>query len=429
MIEKLIGILERENVEWEIYWEKGRGGSFRIERERLERSQRKFHSGIGLRVGYKGKLGFSYITGLNHGRETLEEFVKRTVKLAKVSEVPFRGFPTPSKLPRVDGLYDGRIEDIPFEEAHSLAGEFATKMRELKDESLTLSGSMALAVSRYGISNSNGIFFEEKGTGMSVSVYAVKRGNKTGSGSYYQSYRSLQPFGELEKAIKKAIEEAELSYRAVRLEGYSGEIVLEPEAVGALLGILLESLSGESVYHGRSRFVGLSEEVAGGDFTLVDDSTVEGGTGSYSFDGEGTPGQRTVLIEDGVLKSFLLDHTYASLLGMESTGNAVRDFRTVPHIGMSNLLLRPGGDDLEDYEGIVVKKVFGEHTANPVSGDFSLTVELGYVVRNGELKPFRDNMLVGNLFDFLKSIEGVGRKLIRKGSVYSPRILGVAKLL
>ena len=70
MIDELIGILERENVEWEIYWEKGRGGSFRIERERLERSQRKFHSGIGLRVGYRGKLGFSYITGLNHDRGT-----------------------------------------------------------------------------------------------------------------------------------------------------------------------------------------------------------------------------------------------------------------------------------------------------------------------------------------------------------------------
>jgi PmbA protein len=85
MIEELVEILERENVEWELYWEKGRGGSFRIERERLERSQRKFHSGIGLRVGYKGRLGFSYVTGLNHDRKTLEEFVKRTIKLAKVS--------------------------------------------------------------------------------------------------------------------------------------------------------------------------------------------------------------------------------------------------------------------------------------------------------------------------------------------------------
>ncbi|ASJ13271.1 TldD/PmbA family protein [Thermococcus thioreducens] len=429
MIDELIGILERENVEWEIYWEKGRGGSFRIERERLERSQRKFHSGIGLRVGYNGKLGFSYITGLNHERKALEELVKRTVKLARVSEVPFSGFPTPSRVPRVDGLYDRRIDEIPFEEAHSLAGEFAAKMRELKYDSLTLSGSIALAVSNYGIANSNGIFFEGRGTGMSVSAYAVKRGERTGSGSYYQAYRSLQPFEELEGAIQKAVEEAELSYRAGKAEPYSGEILLEPEAFRAILGILLENLFGDGVYYGRSRFSKPGEDVAPEGLEVIDDATIPAGVGSFPFDGEGNPGERTVLVEDGVIRSFLLDETYARFLNMESTGNAVRDFRTMPHIGTSNVVVGAGRDNLEEFEGVVVKKVFGEHTANPVSGDFSLTVELGYLVRGGEVIPFRDNMLVGNAFEFLRALNAIGRKVYRKGSFYSPRVLGIARLV
>ena len=429
MIDELIGILERENVEWEIYWEKGRGGSFRIERERLERSQRKFHSGIGLRVGYRGKLGFSYITGLNHDRGTLEEFVKRTVKLAKVSEVPFRGFPAPSRVPRVDGLYDGRIDEIPFEEAHSLAGEFAAKMRELRDDSLTLSGSIALAVSTYGIANSNGVFFEGRGTGMSISAYAVKRGERTGSGSYYQAYRSLQPFEELESAIKKSIEEAELSYRARKAEPYSGEVLLEPEAFRAILGIFLENLFGDSVYHGRSRFSKLGEEVAPKGLRIIDDATIPAGVGSFPFDGEGNPSERTVLVDDGVIRSFLLDETYAHLLNMESTGNAVRDFRTMPHIGTSNVVVEAGRDNLEEFEGIVVRRVFGEHTANPVSGDFSLTVELGYILRDGEVVPFRDNMLVGNAFEFFRTLNAIGRKVYRKGSFYSPRVLGIARVI
>ncbi|NJE11370.1 TldD/PmbA family protein [Thermococcus sp. MAR1] len=429
MIEELVRILERENVEWELYWEKGRGGSFRIERERIERSQRKFHSGIGLRIGYKGRLGFSYITGLNHGRRTLEEFVKRTVKLAKVSEVPFVGFPYPAKVPRVEGLYDRRIDEIPFEEAHSLARDFSAKMRELKNDSLTLSGSMALAVTAYGIANSNGVWFEARGTGMSVSTYAVKTDGKTGSGSYYQTYRSLQPFEELENAILSAIEEAELSYRAGKMEPYSGEILFEPEAFRAVLGIFLENLFGDGVYHGRSRFSGLGEEVAPEVLTVIDDATVPGGVGSFPFDGEGNPGERTILVEDGVIRSFLLDETYSRFLNLRSTGNAVRDFRTTPHIGTSNVMVMPGDENLEDFEGIVVRKVFGEHTANPTSGDFSLTVELGYVVKNGKVAPFRDNMLVGNAFQFLRSIRAIGREITRKGSFYSPRVLGIARLV
>ncbi|NJE02387.1 TldD/PmbA family protein [Thermococcus sp. JdF3] len=429
MIDELIGILERENVEWELYWERGRGGSFRIERERLERSQRKFHSGIGLRIGYRGKLGFSYITGLAHDRETLENFVKRTIKLARISEVPFAGFPSGGKPRPVGGLYDRLIDEIPFEDAHALAGDFASRMAELKGEGITLSGSLAFGVNTYGVANSNGVFLEERSTGMSVSAYAVRGGGRTGTGSYYQSYRSLQPFEELERAITLAIEEAELSGAAGKLGGYSGALVLEPEAFGAILGILLENLYGDSVYFGRSRFSRPGEPATAGGLTLIDDPSLEGFPGSYSFDGEGTPSRRTVLVEDGVLKSFLLDHTYASFLGMESTGNAVRDFRTMPHIGTSNLLVRPGGESLRDFEGVVVKKVFGEHTANPVSGDFSLTVELGYVVRNGELQPFRDNMLVGNAFEVLRSILAVGRETVRRGSFVSPRVLTVARIV
>ncbi|NJE43275.1 TldD/PmbA family protein [Thermococcus sp. GR6] len=431
MIERLIRIMERENVEWEIYWERGRGGSFKIENEKLERSQRKFHSGIGLRVGYKGRLGFSYITGIGHDIETLENFVKRTIKLARVSEVPFRGFPSEKKPAKIRGLYDKRIDEIPFEDAHAMAQNFAERMIELKAgrEEYTLSGSLAFGVNFYGIANSNGIFLEDKSTGMSVSTYAVKKGTRTGSGSYYQSYRSLQSFEELERAIKLAIEDADMSWDAERFRPYEGELLLEPPAFRAIMGIFLENLFGDNVHYGRSRFVELGKRVASEKLTITDDATIDNGIGSYPFDGEGNPGRKTVLVEEGFLRGFLLDETYGWLLGMESTGNAVRDFRTVPHIGTSNVVVEPGKESLEDFEGIVIKKVFGEHTANPISGDFSLTVELGYVVRGGKVEPFKDNMLVGNVFELLDSIRAVGKELIRRGSFYSPRVLAIGKII
>jgi PmbA protein len=425
MMDELISILKGHDFEWEVYWEEGWSGSFAIERETLERSQRKFYSGIGLRIGYKGRIGFSYITGLSHNRSELEEFVKRTFKLAKISGVPFRGFPVPSRVPKVKGLYDKRIDEIPFEEAYSLASELASLMRSVKDEEEILSGSLSLAAASEGVANSNGVELETRTTGMAVDFYAVRG---TGTGSFYQTYRSFQPLEVLEEGLSVARADAELSSKARRLNPFSGEITLEPEAFRAILDLLIENVFGDTVYHHRGRFTETGVEVGSEGLSVRDDATLDGLPGSYPFDGEGSPSQDTLVVKRGILESFLLDHTYASLLGLKSTGNALRSFRTVPRIGTSNLVVEPGELNLEDSDGVVVKEVIGEHTANPVSGDFSLTVSLGYVVRNGEVIPFRDNMLVGNAFEVLNSVTP-GRKIERRGSFLSPRVLVKGKLV
>lgn len=431
-VDVLVGLLERENVEWEIYWESGRSGSFRIERESLERAQRKFFSGIGLRVGVGDRAGFSYITGLTHSRNELERFVKRTIKLAKVGNVPFRGFPTPRRVRKIEGLYDSRIEEIPFEEAHGMAEEFADEMRAKKEvlgSQYTLSGSLGLGLLHYGLLNSNGIELSDRSTVIALSAYTVMKDGKTGSGYYSQSYRTLDGWEEREGILEKALSLAEDSYRAVRGEPYDGMVFLEPHAVDSVLSILLENFHGDSVYFGRSRFSRPGVEIGPDFLSIYDDATVPGGIASYPFDGEGTPGQRTALVEEGIVRSFLLDHTYASFLGLESTGNAARDFRTPPHIFSSNLVVEPGDYSLEEFEGVVISRVFGEDTANPVSGDFSLTVELGYIVKDGERIPIKDNMFAGNVFELLKKVEALGKDVERIGSSYLPGVLTAGRLV
>ncbi|USG99424.1 TldD/PmbA family protein [Thermococcus argininiproducens] len=433
MVDELIKILNRENIEWEVYWEVGRGSSFKIEKCKLKRAQRKYHSGIGLRIGYHGKQGFSYITGINHDKKTFENFVKRTIKLAKVGEVKFHGFPDKKPIKKVRGIYDKWISNLTFEEAFELGKEISQKEQELRNKfgpEYTFSGRLAFGFAKDGIVNSNGINEEEEGTAMSFSIYIVRKGHRTGTGDYYKGSRQMIDFEkELETGLEKALEEVKLSYEAQKLEPYEGELVLEPHSVASLVGLFLSNLRGDSIYYKRSRFKEVGEEVASEAFTLIDDGTLEGKLGSYSFDGEGNPSQRTILVKNGVLSSFILDETYARLFGMESTGNGVRDFRTPPHIGTSNIVIEGKEEDLEDFEGIVVKKVFGEHTANPISGDFSLTVELGYLVKNGEKIPFKDNMFVGNIFEFVKSIRAVGKKKEELGAFISPRILGFGKIV
>ncbi|WP_456320705.1 TldD/PmbA family protein [Palaeococcus sp. (in: euryarchaeotes)] len=434
MIDDLVRILEQRDVEWEVYWETGRGSSFKIERGNLERAQRKYHSGIGLRIGYKNRQGFSYITGLNHSRRTLEEFVDRTIKLAKISEVPFLGFANGGRIKRVKGIYDKRIEEMEFEDALECAKLFLEKEVELKEKignEYTLSGALAFGHSVDGITNSNDIRMEEASTGGSLNIYIIKRkGIKNGSGSYCKSFRMLPELYEVfDEGLKRALKDAELSFRAKKMNTFEGELILDPRVVSSLIRILMGNMYADNVYHKHSRFTSPGEKIASDSFTLIDDATIEKGIRSYSFDGEGNPSRRTPLIERGILKNFLFDEYYARLMGMESTGNAVRDFRTTPHIGSSNLIVEGKRENLEELDGIIVKKVFGEHTANPVSGDFSLSVELGYAMEKGEIKPFKDNMLVGNIFELIKSINALGKESEDIGGFISPEVLTFGKII
>ncbi|MCD6525135.1 MAG: TldD/PmbA family protein [Thermococcus sp.] len=433
-IEKLTRILHRKNVEWEIYWEVGRSTSFRAERERLERAQEKFFSGIGLRIGLNGRVGFSYTTGLKSDEKSITELVRRAEKLARVGSKPFKGFPESNeRFSKIKGLYDRAIDELDFDKAHSLAEGFVNEMKELKgrQEEYTLSGAMSFGTVKTGIVNSNGVEGEEPRTGMSMWVYAVKKGQRSGSGYASQTYTTLQGVHESKELIRKALQEADASQRAKTTEGFGGEVLLETQVVEALVYLFLENLYGEGVYYSRSRFSvdDLGKEVLSEKISIADDPTIEFSPGSYSFDGEGVPGKKKSLVSTGELKSFLLDHTYAALLGLESTGNAVRDFRSVPGIGTSNIIVQEGEENLEDWEGIIVSKVFGEHTANPVTGEFSLTVDLGYIVKGGEAKPFSGNMVSGNVFDVLRKVSRVGKEVERRGSFYSPKIVTEVRLV
>ncbi|NPA47875.1 MAG: TldD/PmbA family protein [Thermococci archaeon] len=422
------GILSERNVqaEWEVYVEAGRNGSFQIENEELEKAQRRFYSGVGLRIASGGYVGFSYATGLKHGRRGVEELVRKALALAKLGEVEFHGFPAYSKAPAVAGVYDRRIDEIPFEEAYEMAEELAGYMRDVKpSDEYILSGGVSLAVRTVGVMNSNGVEAVESRTMMKVSGYTVKKGERPGDGYSFQTYRHLVSPEDMEGIVRKSLEDAKKNSEASKMEGYTGEIALHPHALASILSVFLPNLMGDSVYYGRSRISRVGEAVASDALTIRDDARIEGWPGSYSFDGEGAPGQSTVLIERGEVRSFLLDETYARLLGMKSTGNGLRGFRSTPEIGTSNVIIEPGKESCRDPDVPMVVKVFGEHTANPVSGDFSLTVDLGEF----RGRYFKDNMLTGNVFDLLRNISVIGRDPERVGNFSSPVVISRARIV
>ncbi|MEG3070470.1 MAG: metallopeptidase TldD-related protein [Candidatus Syntrophopropionicum ammoniitolerans] len=188
------------------------------------------------------------------------------------------------------------------------------------------------------------------------------------------------------------------------------------------MGIISSALTAEAVQKGRSLFAGkLGNRVAADVVTLIDDGTLEGGIGSAPFDGEGVPTGRTVLIDRGVLQQYLYNTYTAAKDGVHSTGNGVRGTFMTPEVGVTNLFIEAGQTPVAELfqdvaSGLYVTEVMGMHTANPISGDFSVGVA-GLLIENGEITaPVRGMAIGGNIIELFNNIDAVGDDLQFFGS-------------
>ena len=204
-------------------------------------------------------------------------------------------------------------------------------------------------------------------------------------------------------------------------------IVFEPMVARSLLGNLFEAASGDSIYRAASFLAGkLGETIAGDNVSVVDDGTIPGGFGTSPFDGEGVPTRRTMVVERGVLKSYLLNTYTAKKLGLATTGNAARGLAGTPGIGAGNFFLEPGARTPKEIiaeipEGLYVTELLG-FGVNLVTGDYSRGAG-GLWISGGELTyPVEEITIAGNLKDMLQNITRIGNDLEFRGSVACPTL-------
>lgn len=178
------------------------------------------------------------------------------------------------------------------------------------------------------------------------------------------------------------------------------------------------SLEASSVALGQSQFCGkLGQKIASEKVTAVDDGTIPNAWGSINIDDEGHPAQRNVLIEKGVLKSYMIDRFNGRRMGMEATGNCRRQsYSFRPTSRMTNTMILAGEDKNEDIissiEYGLYAKQMGGGSVNPVTGDFNFAVREGYIVRNGKIcEPVRGASLIGKGSEILQDIDMVGTDL------------------
>jgi TldD protein len=195
--------------------------------------------------------------------------------------------------------------------------------------------------------------------------------------------------------------------------------VLSSEAGGTMIHEAVgHGLEGDLAFEGLSVYSHrLGETVASPLITVIDDATLHQKRGTYGFDDEGVPAQKTMLIEKGVLKGYLCDRLCAMKYKTASTGNGRRQsYKNHPVVRMSNTYIAAGEDEPADIlqdtpTGILVKKMGGGQV-NTVNGDFVFEVAEGYVIKNGEIgDPIRGATLTGNGPEVLRSIDRVGNDL------------------
>lgn len=193
--------------------------------------------------------------------------------------------------------------------------------------------------------------------------------------------------------------------------GFGG--VLFHEACG-------HSLEATSVAKGNSEFANkIGEQIASSKVTAIDDGTIENAWGSINIDDEGEKARKNVLIENGILKGYMIDKLNGRRMGMKPTGSGRRQsYKYAPTSRMTNTYIAAGNDNPEDIiksmdEGLYAKKL-GGGSVNPVTGEFNFSVSEGYLVKNGKIQePVRGASLIGKGSEILMNIDMVGKNLVQ----------------
>ncbi|MFA5098380.1 MAG: TldD/PmbA family protein [Candidatus Margulisiibacteriota bacterium] len=229
----------------------------------------------------------------------------------------------------------------------------------------------------------------------------------------------LPNLGTIESLAKKAAERAIMMLSAPHAPSGEMSVIIMSEAGGTLIHEACgHGLEADFIYKGISVYAGkLGQKVASELVTVIDDATIPNAYGSFGCDDEGTPSQKKVLIENGVLRGYMSDIYFSKLLGIKSSGNGRRENYTLkPHPRMTNTYIEKGKTDPKEIissinEGLLVKKLGGGQV-NVTNGDFVFDVQEGYLVKAGKIEtPVRGAMLIGNGPKILEEIDMVGNDL------------------
>ncbi|KZX17329.1 TldD/PmbA family protein [Methanobrevibacter filiformis] len=419
--EKAKSEVSKQCDEFEIYIEKDNTIELDCEKEILNFAKEEFNFGIGIRVINNNKLGFAYTNEINEIAKTAKQALENSKENACN---PNFDFAETHKYREVKGIYDSRFENFDLDEAIDF---MKTLIASATDNSCEItSGGFSASMSEVLIINSKDVEVADKSTGFSsfIALNAERNGEKsTAYDSISSNEFNLNPEELGNSTSKLAID----SIGGSKIETSDMNVVLDYHAAAGLLNAFISAFNSDNVLRGRSILADkVNQDIVSPNLSIYDDGLYEGGLASFKMDDEGTPSQKTTLIENGVLKGFIYDIYNANKASLTSTGNGFRGaYLDTPSSSTSNVIFDFNEKiAIEDIsKGFLATDVLGAHTANPISGDFSVEANNAFLIENGEVcKPIKKAMISGNIFDALSNCQGLDSKIKQYGSFIIPKL-------
>ena len=422
LAEKAQKAIENNCDAYEIYIDETKLIELDSKQDELNFAKEEIDLGLGIRVIKDNKIGFAFTSNLEKIVETANQAVENT-KLNKTDEN--YAFSETGKVRDVKKVYDNKFNDLNLDESVEV---LKTVISTATDSGCDVTGSgFSASEGRSLIINSNDVSIENEGTGFGIGLsVTIQKDGKIATAYNSQSSRFFDIDGE--KLANEVCDLAKNSLETKPIETNDYDVVLDYYAATGLLQTFIGAFDGENVRRGRSILKDkIGMEIANPTLSIIDNPLLEKGMYSTKCDGEGSVSQKTDLIKEGVLNSFIYDIYTANKQNVETTSNGFRgSYITTPMISPSNLEFKFSEmKDLSEVDkGVLTTSVLGAHTANPISGDFSVEASNAFKIENGELTdPVEKAMISGNIFEIMKKVEGLNSEIKQYGSFIIPKLL------
>ncbi|HVP93070.1 MAG TPA: TldD/PmbA family protein [Acidobacteriota bacterium] len=387
----------------------------------VEAAKQGIENGAALRVLVKGAWGFASVGALDF--ETLNEAISDACSMAKAASSRLKN---PIKLAQTKAVEDKVAakprkdpSKISIEDKISMASamnkvilSYDKRVKSCTIDYLDLTGTNHFI-------DSEGTYIEQDklyvwsrvtATASEADVFTFSR-EEIGSTAGYEIFDVETPEIVGERTAKRVIDQL----KAKPIKGGEFPVVLGPNVVGVLVheafGHLAEA---DLTLSGSVLFNKIGKKIASEAVTFYDDGTIDGAFGSYKYDDEGIPAQKTLLIKDGVVVGLMHNRETAHKLNAKPTGNArAEDFRVEPIIRMRNTFMEPKDHSFEELiEGVKAGYYFKNFRGGQANldGTFQVGIQEGYEIVKGELgEPVRDASISGNTLETLLKIDAVGK--------------------
>lgn len=418
-------------TDFELYFLRTQKTSVEAKDGKVETLTRAEDVGLSVRVIHHQRQGFSFTTSLE--RTAIERAVESAIEIA--SHMPEDPWMNLKKLKGVQYPTDSSIDEAglskSIEEKKKLAVELERQCRS-QDRRITgvRSAGFSESIAEACLVDSENTRIETREALFSSSILckAEQDGDSQMGGDFDFNH-------ELSKLNIESVAQNGARF-ATELLGATSPPTLQCQAifrnsvVAELLDFLSASFSAENVDKGRSLLAGKDgNKIFSSCVTITDDGTLAGGYATSPFDAEGVPSRKNIIVEKGTFQGPLYDLYYGKKLGRPASGVSSRGIKSPPKIGFTNLSIEKGNRSFSNLvqsirgKGILITDLMGIHTANPVTGDFSLGAS-GILIEDGQLtQPVKGFAVAGNLLELLNRITDIGEDHRFFGNVGAPSVL------